>query len=133
MKLANAYGRATEEWVGATPDTPIPPRVHDRVYLRFDGVCQCGCRMKIPVGQRDTDHKVALINGGENRESNLVPIIRDHHKKKTAADVAEKAKVSSIRMKHLGIKKKKSRPLPGSRGSGIRIPMNGPAYKDPNW
>jgi 5-methylcytosine-specific restriction protein A len=133
MKLANTVGRATEEWVGATPDTPIPPRVHDRVYLRFDGICQCGCGMKIRVGERDTDHKQALINGGENRESNLVPIIRAHHKKKTAEDVAIKAKTARIRQKNLRIKTKKSRPIPGSRGSGIRIPMNGPAYKDPNW
>lgn len=133
MKLANAIGRATEEWTGATPDTPIPPRVHDRVFLRFGGICQCGCGMKIRYGERDTDHKVALINGGENRESNLVPIIRSHHRKKTADDVAEKAKVARVRAKHLGIKQRSGRPIPGSRGSGVRKPFNKPPYRDPNW
>ena len=82
--------------------------------------------------QWDTDHKVAIISGGEN-ESNLTTLLAGHHKKKTADDVAEKAKIARIRMKHNGIKKKNSRPIPGSRGSGVRKPMNAPAYRDPNW
>lgn len=110
MKLANAIGRSTEEWIGATPDTPVPPRVRDRQFLRDGGICQCGCGTKIRPGDKwDTDHKVAIINGGENRESNLTTLLAGHHKKKTADDVAEKAKVARIRMKHNGIKPKKKK------------------------
>lgn len=110
MKLANAIGRSTEEWIGATPDAPVPPRVCDRQFLRDDGKCQCGCGLKIRPGDKwETDHKVALINGGENRESNLTTLLAGHHKKKTAGDVAEKSKIARIRMKHNGVKRKKKK------------------------
>jgi 5-methylcytosine-specific restriction endonuclease McrA len=49
------------------------------------------------------DHVKALINGGENRESNLRPSHRKCHVEKTALDLAEKAKVATVRKKHLGI------------------------------
>lgn len=117
--------RSVPEWIGATPDTPVPPRVRLRVFQRFDGVCQLSKR-KIMAGEAwEADHKVALCNGGENRESNLVPVLRAKHREKTAEDVAEKAKVDRIRKKHLGIKTKSGRPMPGSKASGIRKRMNG--------
>ena len=86
--------RATKEWVGKTPDSKIPPRVRLRVFETHNGVCHLSQR-KIAAGEPwDCDHKVALINGGEHRESNLAPALRDKHKAKTADDVAEKAKVA---------------------------------------
>lgn len=59
------------------------------------------------VGDKwDTDHVIALINGGKNIESNLAPILRGKpHKEKTAQDVATKSKTSRMRAKHLGIRK----------------------------
>ena len=42
----------------------------------------------------NVDHVRALINGGENRESNLAPILREKHREKTARDIDEKAKVA---------------------------------------
>ena len=51
----------------------------------------------------DCDHVIALVNGGENRESNLAPALRDKHRAKTKIDVAEKATVYRVRAKHLGI------------------------------
>lgn len=51
----------------------------------------------------DLDHKVALINGGQHRETNLAPALRDKHREKTAEDVAIKSKVYRVRAKHLGI------------------------------
>ena len=51
-----------------------------------------------------TDHRVALINGGANRERNLVTLLTDHHKVKTAQDVRVKSKTAKMRAKHLGIK-----------------------------
>lgn len=101
--------RSTDEWIGATDDTPIPPRVRLRVFERDGGRCHISGR-KIQAGEAwDCDHVVALINGGENRESNLAPALRDKHREKTAFDVAEKAKVARIRAKHLGIAKPKTR------------------------
>ncbi len=99
-------GRSVPEWRGATPDQAIPPRVKLRVFERFNGCCYVAKR-KIRAGERwDVDHVIALTNGGENRESNLAPILLDKHREKTSADVAEKSAVYQKRCKHLGIREK---------------------------
>jgi 5-methylcytosine-specific restriction endonuclease McrA len=98
-------GREVEEWIGASPDSAIPPRVRLRVFERHKGVCHISKRKIMPSDAWDCDHVVALTNGGENRESNLAPALRDKHREKTAADVAERAKIDRIRKRHLGIKK----------------------------
>lgn len=100
--------RTVPEWIGRTPDEQPPPRVRLRVFGQYQGRCQCGrCdSRKIMVGEKwQVDHKIALINGGENRERNLVPVLTDHHKLKTATDVAEKAVVYAKRARHVGIRK----------------------------
>lgn len=95
--------RSTEEWIGKSDDTPIPARVRVRVFDTHKGVCHLSGR-KIAAGEAwDCDHVVALINGGENRESNLAPALRDKHREKTAEDVALKSKVYRQRAKHLGL------------------------------
>lgn len=94
--------RAVEEWRGATDDTPPPPRVRLRVFEAYGGKCYRSGR-KIMAGEKwQLDHIKAIINGGENRESNLAPILSDAHRAKTAEDVAEKSKVYRTRAKHLG-------------------------------
>jgi 5-methylcytosine-specific restriction protein A len=66
------------------------------------GVCHLSGR-KIKTGEPwDCDHVKALINGGENRESNLAPALRDKHREKTAEDVAEKSHVYRMAAKHNG-------------------------------
>lgn len=97
-------GREVPEWIGATPDSPVPQRVKDRVFLRYGGRCHWTKR-KILTGEPwDVDHVRAITNGGENRESNLAPILRGKpHKEKTAQDVAVKKKTYRTRSKHLGL------------------------------
>jgi 5-methylcytosine-specific restriction protein A len=116
--------RAVEEWIGKTDDTPAPPRVQLRVFLKFDGHCQCGCGIKIDNKPWQTDHRLALINGGENRESNLQPLLVDHHKTKTRADVALKSADRKTQLHHYGIKQSRN-PMPGSRRSKFKKKMNG--------
>jgi len=102
--------RDVPEWIGKDDNDAVPNRVRARVYQRFGGVCQCGCNRKIwPTEGWDIDHRVALINGGENREDNLQPVLVDHHRSKSADDLAEKSKVYRMRQRHLGIKKRKWR------------------------
>jgi 5-methylcytosine-specific restriction protein A len=97
--------RSTPEWIGKTSDTAIPDRVRLRIFERHGGICHLS-RRKIKSGEPwDLDHIVALVNGGAHRESNLAPALRDKHREKTAADVAEKAMVYRKRAKHLGVKK----------------------------
>ena len=115
--------RATDEWIGKNDDTAIPPRVKARVFAAHGGICHLSGR-RIQAGEPwDCDHIVALINGGKNRESNLAPALRDKHRDKTRADVAEKAIVHRKRAKHLGIKKPSR--FPGSRNSKIKLKIGG--------
>src|SRR5690348_6861813 len=97
--------RAVEEWIGSSPDAKVPDRVRLRIFDREDGRCWISGRKIRPGDLWDLDHKIALINGGEHRESNLFPALRDKHREKTRADVAEKAKTAAVRKKHLGIRK----------------------------
>lgn len=118
-------GRKVKEWIGATDDTPIPPRVKLRVFIRFGRVC-ARCTLVIRGKLRPAfDHVKALVNGGENREGNLQLLCVPCHKLKTKVDVAEKSIVYRVRSKHLGIRKKSSRPMPGSRDSGIKMKIGG--------
>ena len=107
--------RTVEEWIGKTDDSVPPPRVRLRVFEAHKGICHISGR-KIMAGEKwELDHVVALINGGENRETNLAPALSFAHKIKTRADVAEKSKVARIRAKHLGIHPKPKRRIQ-SRG-----------------
>jgi 5-methylcytosine-specific restriction protein A len=116
--------RSTDEWIGKTDDTPFPPRVRLRTFERDGGRCQCGCNRLIRVGEKwQTDHIKALINGGENRESNARTILTEHHKEKTAEDVAEKSVTYRKKSKNLGIRKKSS--FACSRDSKFKKKMDG--------
>ena len=95
--------RTTPEWIGATDDAKPPPRVRVRIYERYKGICYRSGRKIMPGDKWQCDHVVALINGGENRESNMAPILDEPHKEKTAEDVATKSKTARIRAKHLGV------------------------------
>lgn len=101
-------GRSVSEWIGASPDTPVPPRVRVRVFERYQGRCYLTGRA-IRAGEAwQVEHIIALCNGGANSESNLAPVLSEPHKIKTKADVREKSKVARLRKRHLGIKKPRS-------------------------
>lgn len=98
--------RSVPLWIGKSDDSAIPPRVRLRIFERDGGVCWISGR-KIQAGDAwDLDHKIALCNGGTHSEDNLAPALRDKHREKTKLDVKLKAKVSRIRKKNLGIKKR---------------------------
>jgi 5-methylcytosine-specific restriction endonuclease McrA len=120
--------RSVDEWVAKHDDEAIPPRVRRRVFDRFGGVCQETGLTIQPGDQWDCDHEIALAAGGEHREGNLRPVLRYAHRVKTAADAAVKAKIGRVRNRHLGISGKKA-VIPGSKSSGWKKPLNGPAYR----
>lgn len=98
--------RSVPEWIGKTDDAKIPPRVALRVFERHNGVCHISGR-RIRAGEAwDCDHVVALCNGGEHREANLAPALKEPHRIKTKADVREKSKVARLQKRHLGIKRR---------------------------
>ena len=109
--------RAVPEWIAKQDDAAIPPRVRLRVYLRTNGDCaKCGRRL-VP-GHWACDHIVALVNGGEHRESNLQALcVSPCHSQKTALDVREKSKVYRASAKDAGITLRKR---PKIRSPGFR-------------
>lgn len=115
--------RAVDEWIGKTDDARAPQRVRARIFDREEGRCHI-CRQPIIGKKWALDHVVALINGGENRESNLKPVHIACHAEKSAADLAEKARIASKRAAHIGAKpppkqKIKSRGFPKAKN---RVP-----------
>ncbi|WP_439398467.1 HNH endonuclease signature motif containing protein [Bradyrhizobium sp. PMVTL-01] len=125
--------RSVEQWIGKTDDSRPPPRVRLRIFDRYNGICHWS-GIKIRAGDGwDVDHVIALTNGGENRESNMAPILRGKpHKEKTAQDVAEKAKVYRKRSAHLGLKPSKNRKLK-SRGFAKAPPQKRASSPIDKW
>lgn len=123
-------GRSVPEWIGKTPDTDPPRHVKLRVLRRFHNKCD-GCGTEIRSGVPWTcDHAHALVNGGQNRESNLRPICNKVClQPKNASDVAEKSQTYRKRAANYGIPKRTSRPMPGSRASGLKKCMDGRVVK----
>jgi len=113
--------RSVKEWIGKTPDTKVPPRVRLRVFDAHGGICYLSGIKIMPGMPWDLEHVIALHAGGENRESNLRPALRDKHKVKTAAEMAVKAKVSDVRKAALGIKSPKAKiPSPPKAAKPVR-------------
>lgn len=107
--------REIPEWIGKTPDSKIPDHVRQRVFLRHGGRCHIAKR-KIRGGEPwDVDHVTALRDGGENREANLAPALKDKHREKTAAENRERAATNKKHAKHFGTRDR-------SKGSGLTNP-----------
>lgn len=115
--------RALPEWVGKTDDSRPPPRVRVRIFEHHHGVCHISKRKIAPGEAWECEHIVAIVNGGENRESNMAPALIKPHKEKTARDVAIKAKNDRVRKRHLGLRKPSR--FPGSRDSKFKKRMDG--------
>ena len=96
--------RSVDEWIGSSDDARIPPRVRLRVFARYEGICQLSKR-RIAAGEAwDLDHIKALWRGGEHRETNLHPVLKQPHREKSAEEQSIQAKCDRIAKKHLGIK-----------------------------
>lgn len=107
--------RTVKEWIGKSDDSRPPNSVRLRVLERYG--CRCyrsGIEIRDGV-PFDLDHIVALINGGENRESNLAPILKDKHKEKTRKDVKERSTVRKKRVAALGDKTRRKHKWPTGR------------------
>lgn len=97
--------RRVPEWIGKTPDSKVPDRVRQRIFEREGRRCHLSGRMIREGEPWDLDHVTALINGGEHRESNLKPALRDKHREKTALDVREKSIIARKQKRASGIRK----------------------------
>lgn len=97
-----------------------------RIFDDADGVCHI-CKMKIdPVREAwEAEHPVPLGLGGPDKREDMRPAHVDCHAKKTASDKGQIAKAVRQRAGHLGIRKKQSRPMPGTIASGWKRCFDG--------
>lgn len=121
--------RSVSEWIGKTDEAKVPARVLLRIFEREGGICHLSGRKIQPGEKWQADHKIALCNGGEHRESNLFPALVDKHKEKTKADVAEKSRVAGRAKTHVIGRPKPVRPIqsrgfsPSSKAREPRAPL----------
>jgi hypothetical protein len=121
--------RSVPEWIGKDDDEPVPLRVRLRVFERQGGHCAITGRKIMAGDPWECDHTIAVVNGGQNRESNLRVILKDKHTEKTAEDMATKSKIARVKAKHLGQWPKSKRPL---RGRGFPKSRRASAVRDEN-
>lgn len=101
--------RTVPEWIARHDNQKIPDRVKLRILERENFTCHLtGQKIDTLRDEYDFDHRVALILGGEHRETNLFPAKREPHRRKTAVEMKVKSKIARTRKKHLGIAKPKS-------------------------
>lgn len=94
------------------------------------GGCCADCAW--PVGGAaglEWDHITPLKMGGEDALENLQPLCRPCHRAKTRLDAGHIAKAKRMRQRMAGIGKTVRRPVPGSRLSGWKKPIYGPAIR----
>jgi 5-methylcytosine-specific restriction protein A len=96
-----------------------------RIFEAASGICHL-CGLRIQAGDKwEVEHRRALALLGTNDDANLAPVHVDCHAEKTKDDVARNAKAKRAKAKHLGIKRRSSRPIPGSKGTRFRKKISG--------
>ena len=108
----------------------FPAKVKRAALKRANGRCE-GCG--VPTGPHnppDVDHDKEDWEGGEPVLENAVVRGRKCcHQRKSAAATTRRAKADAAGKFHLGIKRRKGPPMPGTRASGIRKRMDGRVEK----
>lgn len=115
--------RSVPEWIGKHDDQAVPPRVRQRIFDRHEGICYLSGRAIRPGDRWELEHIIALVNGGEHRESNLAPALKEPHKSKTKQDRKLGKKIARVRKRHIGIRKQSR--FPCSRNSPFKKKING--------
>lgn len=108
--------RTVPEWIGRNDDAMPPKSVFDRLYAKQDGKDALTGIAFAPGDKICRDHTIPLIDGGENRESNLQLITEKQHKLKTAREAMERAKTRAVQHAHRSyVTEPQPGSLPGAR------------------
>lgn len=99
-------------------------------WERSGGRCECGgCDQQKVIGVPEYDHNIPAAIGGPATLDNCRVFRRECHALKTTrTDVPQIAKTKRIIAKRAGIKRT-SRPMPGSKASGLKKHMDGSVSK----
>ena len=97
-------------------------------FLRSGGCCEeCGAKLK--TGEGEYDHDKECWEGGDDSLENCRVLCKVCHEEKTGEAAGRRSKADRQRDKHNGTWKRKTKPVPGSKDSGWRKPLNGPAIR----
>lgn len=101
------------------------------ILERAQGLCECGCGFAFDETGIHYDHyPIPAAYGGSATYDNgraLRPKCHNIITRKT--DVPRIAKAKRMQEKRLGLREKKSRPIPGTKRSGLRKRMDGTVEK----
>ena len=111
------------------PRRSISTRERLRLFQLHGGICHL-CGGRIQVGEAwEVSHDTPLELLGADDDANRKPAHKKCHRDHTAAvDLPNIARAKRREAKHIGAKRS-SRPMPGSKASGWRKPMNGPPVR----
>ena len=99
-------------------------RIKLEAFQRSGGRCEV-CDARLVTGRIEYDHRKPAAFGGDNSLDNCVCACSGCHRLKTSTqDIPAIAKSNRQRVKHLGIRRY-SRPMPGTKRSGLKKKMNG--------
>lgn len=108
-----------------TKRKPLTRRQRVKMHDEHGGICVV-CLQPIPSGERFIDeHIIPLEIGGSNDASNRGPAHIQCAKIKTKRDQKLIAKSYRVRAKHLGIRKRSGRQLPGGKQSPFKFKIGG--------
>lgn len=111
-----------------------------KAHKRSGGVCEChripwlkrpdGCGLKLGNANTFYEHINPDAIRQDNSIENCAVLVRTCWREKTDNyDRKVIAKSNHTQDRARGIRKHQSRPLPGTRASGVRRPMNGPPVR----
>lgn len=103
--------------------TEFTTKIKLAAWQRCKGICEA-CGLKI-LGGAEYDHVIPDALGGETTLGNCECVCAKCHRAKTNDDVSRIAKAKRQQANYIGAKSSSSRPIPGSRASGLKKCMNG--------
>ncbi len=95
-----------------------------RVFDAAGGKC-CLCGEAITIKRWVCEHVVPLWLGGADDESNMSPAHEVCAAEKTRIEAETRSKAYRQRMRHIGIRKRQTRPMMGTVASGWRKRFDG--------
>lgn len=114
------------EYIAPTPRRAMTKPRRVKIFLSRNGeCCLCHTQIRAHIDEWFIEHPGALNLGGSDDDADLWPAHTKCKPEKDAADASLIASRNAAIDKHCANARRKSRPLPGTKASGIRKRMSG--------